>query len=600
MIKFCNLFMIAVASLLAFPAVANDIPDARDGVQNDRVIVGGVAYPVVLHGVARDWSVDCRRGRDDGRSCIRLATALRTGAGTMSVDIIGATGFYELACKNGDGPSCARALKLFQTPALINHSRDATVLSVALQGCDTHQNGDSCAYLVLATYFGSGIPQNKQLALTAWDELCANRVSLACYLKAETVYAEEADGFATSAGIYSRECERTQEPWACAGLARALWYGQGLAQDRDRAFTLARTACLDDEKRSSLACSIYGIRGVDLGGEQALMASRLMWTACVDGIAEACFQSAVASRRKPSGTAYSDWEYALMFRKGCDLNHAASCFELAKAHEAGRIDHGDFLTSVALTDKACTLGSEAACAVVRSWGTADEIEEIRSLVPAINPADPTDVQIEQALQMISGSNEEKQVAVLAILALTSEGSAEATYVTGMWLSAGIPPVFLQDKSGALMNFRNAAAQGHVDAMIEAGFAYFFGEGTAEDREEGKSYLLRAANTGNEMAGAIYRSMVNYRSPEELARERQAEQQRYAAMQAAAQRRAAWAARMAPYTSSSSARTTGYSSASSTGSSLSSDLAAIRSRNQFYAANISRAQGRSCPTGNSYC
>lgn len=594
--------ILGLALVLAAPAAAmsNEMPDARDGVQNDRVIVGGVAYPVKLHGVSREWARDCRRAEDSGQACIQLGDALRAGAGTMSVDIIGATGFYELACKKGDGASCARALELFQSSALINHSRDEAVLRVAMQGCDTHQNGDSCAYLVLATYFGSGLPQNKELALGAWDELCGNNVSLACYMKAETVYAEEADGFGTSAQIYESECDRTQAAWACAGFARALWYGQGVKQDRNRSFTISRAACLDFRNRSALACSIYGIRGVDLGGEEALMASRLMWTSCIDGIAEACYQSAVASQRKPAGTAYSDWEYALMFRKGCDLGHAQSCFELAKAYEAGQVNHGDFLSYVALTDKACTLGLQTACTAVRNWGTAAEIAEIRLLIPAINPADPSEVQIDQALQMISGSVEDKRKAVLAVLALSSEGSADATYVTAEWLSTGIPDVLNQSKPDAVIAFENAAAQGHVDAMIEAGFAHFLGEGTATDREKGKEFLLRAANTGSEMAGAIYRSMVNYRTPEELARQRRAEQQRWEAMQAAARRRAAWAARMAPYTSSSSTRTTGYRPASSAGSSLSSDLAAIRSRNDFYAANVSRAQGRSCPTGNSYC
>ncbi len=595
-----KILTLAMALLIPTAAISEDTPNVRDGVRNDRVIVGGVAYPITLHGVAVEWAQECRGRRKRAESCLEVANAFRTGAGTMNVDIVGATGFYELACQNGDGRSCGRALELFQTPALVNHSRDATVLRVALHGCDTHQNGDSCAYLVLATYSGSGIPQNKDMALTAWGELCANKVSLACYLHAETVYAEEADGFDTSAEIYDRECERSREPWACAGLARALWYGQGKEQDRDRAFTIAKAACLDAERRSSLACSIYGIRGVDLGGGEALMASRLMWTACIDGIADACFQSALASRRKPAGTSYAAWEYALMFRKGCDLNHAESCFELAKAHEANQIDHGDFLNYVALTDKACTLGSDAACAAVSGWGTATEIAEIRSLVPAINPADPSDVQIEQALKVISGGSGDRRMAVMAVLALTSEGSADAAYVTALWLWAGIPNVLARNKSDAVAAFENAAAQGHVDAMIEAGFAHFFGEGTAADREKGKKFLLRAANTGNEMAGAVYRSMANYRSPEELARERLAEQQRWAAMQEAAQRRAAWAARMAPYTSSSASRSTGLRSASATGSSLSSDLAAIRSRNDFYAANISRAQGRSCPTGNSYC
>jgi uncharacterized protein len=179
----------------------------------------------------------------------------------------------------------------------------------------------------------------------------------------------------------------------------------------------------------------------------------------------------------------------------------------------------------------------------------------------------------------------------AVVRLMQEQNEDASWLLGGWLKYGLPGIFDTSRQrDATILFENAAKVGHVDAAIYMGMAYWYGDGVQENRPKGEGYMLIAAERGNAMAKAIYRSM----KAEPL---RQAAAERTRQFEETARRmQQAWQSSWANYRPSWSSSFTPSTPASS-GRSVQS---IIDNSNWNQRINYLAGSTTACPRSNPYC
>src|SRR5690606_20341848 len=255
------LVLVAVAAFAAAAIAKQSIPSAYDGHRDSSVVVGGVNYPLSLYGIAADWDESCRK-RNSNADCMRLAEALLVGLGDLVVDPIGATGLFQRACSNGNATACNRALDLFRSASLVNHSKPEKVLETARRGCEL-KDGNSCGHLASLVHAGKGIAQDRERALALWDQHCSAAAPVACQLQADTLFFEgDTASQAKAYASYEENCRARSLGWACGGLAQATRDGAGVPAEAGKALAHATKGCLETADSSPLACTIYGARAV--------------------------------------------------------------------------------------------------------------------------------------------------------------------------------------------------------------------------------------------------------------------------------------------------------------------------------------------------
>lgn len=578
------------------PATAKDrnIPQAEDGYSDSSVGDGKQNYPFQLYGVSRDWDAQCRKGNT--AQCIRLAEAFEEGLGALAKDNRAALGYYLKACEKGSAAGCSMsASMLFDGD--VGHRNDQLAAKNVQYGCESLKDQRSCAILGYAQKRGLGIPQNETAAFALWSSACQAGTDLGCEFKAYSLFNEHED---TATGqqaltLFQTACDK-QLAWGCTGLSFAYTKGRGVSKDTAKSFSLARKACIEGKGDTHLACIQYGDALFDSNQPANVVKGiQFLFTGCEGGNAYACNKlgkTAVFQPRRGQNTTMKEGLHFL--RAACDLDYAASCEFLGNVRLEGNNEieaHPGI--AFALWEKACKLGRQETCEALRVLGDADAF---RATIPKINPALPSGQQI--ALALAKKKQGEFNGAWTALTDLMAEGNADAEWLIGSWLYYGEPSVFPAKKADGLIAIQNAASVGQPDAMKWLAYAYWDGAGVQQDRQKAKDYMAYLAARGDREAEAVWRNMNAEGARQAYAR-RQAE---FAAlMERLAKIQARQYAQASSYTSSSSSyrpSSTSYSGSSS--SSLSDSLARIRSNNDYYAANISRAQGRSCPIGNSYC
>src|SRR5690606_870789 len=181
--------------------------------------------------IAVDWDESCRK-RNSNADCMRLAEALLVGLGDLVVDPIGATGTFQRACTNGNATACNRALDLFRSASLVNHSKPEKVLETARHGCEQLKDGNSCGHLAMLVHAGRGVARDTQRALALWEQHCSSAAPVACQLQADTLYLSgESASQAKAYAIYEENCRARSLGWACGGLAQATRDGAGVPAD---------------------------------------------------------------------------------------------------------------------------------------------------------------------------------------------------------------------------------------------------------------------------------------------------------------------------------------------------------------------------------
>jgi uncharacterized protein len=573
---------------------ASKSPSAYDGYAEAYVSDGKQNYPVTLYGVARDWDKACRKGRAD--QCSRLATALTVGEGDLVPDLRAAIGYHLLACGKGAATGCVSAAELVREGRAYPPI-PALAYQTAQRGCALKDN-DSCAAVALHLYRGDAVAVDKARAVQMWDAACpASGSGDACRLKAGALFYESQDSADQAAAIrlYQKACDAKQG-WGCSGLADAYARGRGLTKNDAMAASTARNGCLNSTGDTVLACAIHArylsnsTNPADVG-----RASMLLTTACLAKVGEACNDAGLMAKRKPSGSKFADWEIALSFRNGCDLNYGPACGNLGQLYDGG---YGDIEAvpgyAVALYDKGCRLGDAASCQRVKAMGTA--AQTARAKRPAIDPSLPAAAQLAEATRIAKAGQGAQ--ALSTVTRLMREAVPDAEWLLGGWYYYGEPGVVATpNKKDGFILFDNAARQGNIEALKWVGMAYWEGNGVAQDRKKAMGYMRAAATRDDPMAMAIYRSMQN----EPV---RQANARRQKEMEAAAaQQRASWSKAF-------SAASSRWSSSSSSSSSYSSSAAASASWQRYQARAdqtnfnnyVSYSTGRTsaCASSNPYC
>lgn len=568
---------------------ASKVPSNRDGYRDGYVDDGKQNYPVKLYGIAIEWERDCRRGK--AALCERLADGLYEGLGDLNVDPRGAVGYWLLACNGGIAGACTNAAQMIEAGMTHYPANPTLALATAQKGC-TLGDSTSCAITALHQYRGVVTAQNRPQAIALWDSGCASGNEESCRMKAGALYHDSGDAASQqqAVALYQAGCDRLQG-WGCSGLANALTTGVGAAADSTQAFAIGQKGCLEAKGDTVLACAIYArqlsnsrrVADVDRAG-------KLLTRACLAGVAEACNDAGLLGKRNPPGSGIANWEVALSFRDGCDLGYGPACGNLGLLYYDGSdMLKASDMRAVALWDKGCALGDAPSCSRVRSMG--DNAAAMRNARSAIDPAATANAQLAEADRLAKAGNTDPALDTVA--RLMEEGVAEAQWMLGGWLYYGYDGMLDAEPDRGLILFKNAANQGHLEAMKWLSMAYWEGTGVPVDQQKAMDYMGYVAQRGDPMAEAIYGSMLLEPVRQENAR-RQAEM----AAAASSNRNNFWASVNASVDSwiasmnSSSSSSSSSSSWQSTGSIMDQG-----NWNQF----INSMEGGSvCPSYNPYC
>ncbi len=571
-------------------------PSAYDGYADAYVSDGKQNYPVTLYGVARDWDKACRKGRAD--QCTRLAEALMAGEGDLSTDLRAAIGYHLLACNAGAATGCVSAAELVREGRAYAPIPELAY-QTAQRGC-TLKDSDSCAAVALHLYRGDAVAQDKARAVQMWDAGCqASSSSDACRLKAGALFYESSDSADQAAAIrlFQKACDAKQG-WGCSGLADAYARGRGVAKNDAMAASTARSGCLGSSGDIVLACAIHArYLANSANTDEVGRASMLLTTACLAKVGEACNDAGLMAMRNPPGSKFANWEIALSFRNGCDLDYGPACGNLGQLYATG---YGDIDTlpafAVALFDKGCRLGDAISCQRVKAMGAA--AQAARTNRPTIDPSLPAAAQLAEATRIAKAGKGAQ--ALFTVSRLMEEAVADAEWLLGGWFYYGEPGVVATpNKRDGFILFDNAARQGNLEALKWVGMAYWEGDGVAQDRKKAMGYMRAAAIRDDPAAAAIYRSMQN----EPV---RQANARRKMEMDAAAARqRASWSSAVGSASSrwsSSSISNSAGARASAASASASWQRYQARADQTNFNNYISYSTGRTsaCASSNPYC
>ena len=584
--------MLALFLTALLLTAASKTPSARDGYAETYLSDGKQNYPVKLYGVARDWNKACRSGKAD--QCLRLADALVVGEGDLQPDLRAGIGYYLLACDKGAARGCSTASAMAREGQAYAPIPTLSY-QTALKGCALN-DGASCSAVALHLYRGDAVAQDKARALALWDAACAGRAANGCQLKAGALFYESGNAAdqAAAVALYQQGCTAGQG-WGCSGLADAYWRGQGTAKDLGQASATARKGCIEASGDKVLACAIHARFLVQSSNPSDVgMGTKLLTQACIARVAAACNDAGLTAKRGPAGSGFADWEIALSFRDGCDQGDGAACGNLGQLYVEGnsRIKV-DLARAVALYDKGCALGDQAACQHIQALGS--RAAQARANRPAIDPAAPTKAQLAEAAAIVKAGR--GQEGLIVVGRLMEEGNADASWMMAGWYYYGEPGVMdtPNTREGFIL-FDNAARQGHIEALKWVGMAHWEGTGVPVDQDKGLGYMQAAARLGDPAAIAIARSM-------EYEPVRQANARQQAEMVAAAERqRTSWSAAWNNALSSWSSSLSSSMSASSSSSSASWQRYQSQSDMNNFNNYISYMSGgtTACISSNPYC
>ena len=571
---------------------ASKTPSAREGYNQTFVHDGKQNYPVTLYGVARDWELDCLKGK--AAQCLKLGDALAEGLGDLNIEPRGAMGYWLLACDKGLGAGCSKAAEAIEAGTTNYPANPALAMQTAEKGCAL-QDTTSCATTALHYYRGDVVSQDRARAVTLWNAGCSARDETACRMKAGALLYDSADpsAQAEAVGLYQAACERKQG-WGCSNYAHALASGIGVAADQEQAFVVGHRGCLEADGDIALACAIYGrFLAHSSDPDDIERASSLLTNACLAKVAEACDEAGHLGQKKPGQSKIAGWEVALSFREGCDLGYGLACGDLGMLYANGSDEiKVDLARAIALLDKGCALDDGYSCSVLSR--SKDIAETYRPRRPAIDPAAPVAVQLARASEFAkSGRGGE---ALDTVARLMEESNPDAQWLLGGWLYYGYPGVIDQpDTQSGYILMDNAARQGQLEAMKWVAMALWNGDGVEVDQDKALGYMGYVAERGDPMAEAIWRSMkaepirqANARRAKEMAEEAERRKNDFWANFSSAA--ANWSASFSSYSSPSSASSYNWQSTAS--------IMDQSNFNQF----IDHMQGytTACPGTNPYC
>jgi TPR repeat protein len=455
------------------------------------------------------------------------------------------------------------------------------------RGCTALKDQSACA--ALAATLGAGDTRGAALA----ENACSAGAAEGCRVKAVALFYEKRDPASRAQALPMLESACTAKlAWGCLGMADAYGRGWGVAADKARAAGYASRGCTESKGDRLRLCTLHG---VDLTRNPAdkvgLNKGELFLNAsCKGGDGEACLRIGVLGLNQLPNATTTQGEGLYYLRHGCDLANGEACDSLAWAYAGGLTQQSDNAVALALFDRGCRLGHSASCAQATKLASANP--GIRGRIPSIDPSLPVADQLRLAKAAAEGGGAGQMTGVNAVIRLMQEENEDAAWLLGGWLKYGLPGVFDTSRQrDALILFENAARVGHVDAAIFMGMAYWYGDGVTEDRAKGERYMLIAAQRGNEMAEAIYRSMRA--EPERVAAAQRAKEFE----ETARRMQSVWESSWRNYQPSWSSFTTSSYSAPSSSASVAS---VIDNSNWNQRIDYLSGYTTACPSSNPYC
>jgi len=200
-------------------------------------------------------------------------------------------------------------------------------------------------------------------ARQSFSKACNTHHAASCYQLAKLV--RDAKGgpkdVVRAADLYGIACEEWQEPEACVDLGLALYDGEGIREDPERAVQLLKKACNLEEPIwracARLADAFAEGKGVDDKSEEK--AEELYRKSCDAGFATACVDAGNrvldARRRKELPKA------AKLFEKGCKLDARQGCYELAELHKEGKWPDASDEAASEYYQKTCNIDPTRGC-----------------------------------------------------------------------------------------------------------------------------------------------------------------------------------------------------------------------------------------------
>ena len=455
------------------------------------------------------------------------------------------------------------------------------------RGCTALKDQAACA--ALAATLAPGDARGAALA----DNACAAGAAEGCRVKAAALFYDRRDAASRAQAIPMFESACTAKlAWGCLGMADAYGEGWGVARDAARAAGYASRGCTQAQGDRLRLCTLHGTNLVRSPADKASLnkGEQFLDASCKGGDAVACLRIGTIGLNQLSNATTTKGEGLYYLRRGCDLRHGEACDRLGWAYAGGLTSQTDAMVALSLFDRGCRFGHAPSCSQAAKLTASDP--GLRGRIPSIDPSLPVAEQLQLAKKAAEGGGSAQMTGVNAVVRLMQEENEDAAWLLGGWLKYGLAGVFDTSRQrDALILFENAAKVGHVDAAIFMGMAYWYGDGVDEDRAKGERYMLIAAQRGNEMAEAIYRSM----RAEPL---RVAAAQRAKEFEETARRmQSVWASSWQNYRPSSSSFGTPSYSPSSSGQSVSS---IIDNSNWNQRINYLSGSTTACPRSNPYC
>lgn len=504
--------------------LADELPWARDGMQNSAISSGHQNMPVVLYGISRDWSRSCYRGDED--DCMKTGLAFEEGWGDLKTEIRIALGYYLKACEEGAGEGCTKAATIIRS-GNAGYVNAELAQQTAKRGCDEYNNQNACALVGAGLISEGGLYDNAN-ALKIIENACSRGSNYACQVKATSLFYDKNDSKSKDFAfeMFVDACAR-EWAWGCSELAKAYITGNGKPKNTRKALEYGKKGCMDADGDNIAACSVYGEALITTGDPDDLdLGESFISDACTGGDARACNIAGKIGKAARSGSKIAQWEVPLFFRESCDMDYADGCYSLAQLYELGfdKVE-GDTNAQIKLLQKACRLESTQACNKLTQM--ASTVAVFEKFPPKVDSSLTVDEQLAIITSMAEGN--QKNQALRALVRLMYEGNADAQWLLAGWMYYGYPGLFdTSRQADAITLFGNAARQGHIEAAKFVGMAYWYGDGVQEDQNLGKNYMAIAAAQEDEEAVMIYRSMLNEPARQEAARRRQemlAEQER---------------------------------------------------------------------------
>jgi TPR repeat protein len=152
-----------------------------------------------------------------------------------------------------------------------------------------------------------------------------------------------------------------QVPDACVDLAYALYDGEGIREDAERAVELLGTSC-NGTPPDLRACTLLGkahAEGKGVKKADEAVALGLFTKTCEAKHADACVEGGnlVLAGKKAKELP----DAAAFFEKGCDIDARKGCFELAQLHAEGKFPGASDQRASGYYQKTCNIDPTRGC-----------------------------------------------------------------------------------------------------------------------------------------------------------------------------------------------------------------------------------------------